>query len=176
MEQAVDMIKNEDIREKIKKIQDDVVVDEELKQLTATEQQKTGEASKFMLGCKCGGFEIECKNMRCIEKNHYAVLDVELWDFIIEKPIQSTSFNPSSAVMQSKWYHRSCKKEMGTVFKYKNVRLLYLAQAAFTYFRKGDCRPVNVGKWKNLPFNVPDLDHKHDLLPYAKALKAKNML
>ncbi|XP_061169135.1 interferon-induced helicase C domain-containing protein 1-like [Saccostrea echinata] len=180
MEKAVQKIKSENIQKEIAEIQEEMVAEEELKILTSSTKEKTDDASCFRLICKCGNFEIDCDVIRCIEKNNYAALDVSIWDRIKEKPLSKKPFNKGDTVMQSQWLHEGCNIVLGTVFLYKKVRLLYLSQKAFNFYRvskngpSGD-RPESVGKWKDLPFVVPDLKPT-ELVGHLKALISKEKM
>lgn len=173
MEEAIQRIKAADIRQEIAEIQEDMVANEEMRMMTSTQKEKPNDASNYQLICKCGKFEINCSVLRCILKQNYAALDIALWNKIEDKkPLTKKPFNKGDMVMQSKWFHAGCSQVLGTVFLYKKVRVLYLSQAAFNYYHKNDHRPESVGKWKNLPFQVPDL-RPAELLKYAKSMAAQ---
>ncbi|XP_062591686.1 interferon-induced helicase C domain-containing protein 1-like [Saccostrea cucullata] len=182
MENAVQRIKSENIKKEIEEIQEEMIAEEELKKLTSSEKEKSksNDAPSYRLICKCGNFEIDCDVIRCIEQNNYAALDVSLWDRIKEKPLTKKPFNKGDTVMQSQWFHEGCNQILGTVFMYKKVRLPYLSQKAFNFYRvsndsPNDHRPQGVGKWKDLPFCVPDLKTP-ELLKYQKDLIAKGKM
>lgn len=164
MEQAVEMIRSENVEEKIRNIIKEMVAEQELKILTASQAETKPEgAANHRLICKCGHFEIDCSVLRCIEKMNYAALDVKLWDKIEETPLTKKH----DLVMQAEWNHQGCQKKLGTIFLYKGVRLLYLAQKSFSYDTKAGDRPLPVKQWKKLPFQIPDLTTK-ELLEHQK--------
>lgn len=168
MEQAVEMIRSENVEEKIKNIIEEMVAEQELKMLTASQAETKPEgAANHRLICKCGHFEIDCGVLRCIEKTNYAALDVKLWDKIEEKPLTKKVNTKPDLVMQGEWNHQGCQKKLGTIFLYKGVRLLYLAQKSFSYDTKTGDRPQAVQQWKKLPFQIPDLTTK-ELLEHKK--------
>jgi hypothetical protein len=176
MEEAIQRIKASDnIRQEIAEIQEDMVAEEKIRIMTSSQKVKPNDASNYRLICKCGKFEIDCSVLRCIDKNNYAALDITLWNKIEEEPLTKKPFNKGEAVMQSKWHHTGCSKELGTVYLYKKFRVLYLSQAAFNYYRmsqENGHRPESVGKWKNLPFHVPDL-RPAEYLTYCESMVAQ---
>lgn len=172
MEQAVEMIRSENVEEEIRNIIEEMVAKQELKMLTASQAETKPEgASNHRLICKCGHFEIDCSVLRCIDNTHYAALDVKLWDKIEEKPLTKKANTKSDLVMQAEWNHQGCQKKLGTIFLYKGVRLLYLAQKSFSYDTKDGDRPLPVQQWKKLPFQIPALTSK-ELLEHLKLLMA----
>ncbi|XP_052709692.1 interferon-induced helicase C domain-containing protein 1-like isoform X2 [Crassostrea angulata] len=173
MEQAVEMIRSdENVEEEIRNIIDEMVADKELKMLTASQAETKPEgAANHRLICKCGHFEIDCSVLRCIDNTNYAALDVDLWDKIEEKPLTKKANTKSDLVMQAEWNHQGCQKKLGTIFLYKGVRLLYLAQKSFSYDTKDGDRPLPVQQWKKLPFQIPALTSK-ELLEHLKLLMA----
>lgn len=174
MEEAIEMIKSEDIEKEIKSIQENMVAEEELRLLTSSQkEQKPDVASDYLLLCKCGHFKIDCGTVRLIEQVNYAVLDVEIWDKIEEKPLAKKP-TVKDLIMQSEWYHTGCNQKLGTIFLYKNVRVPYLAQKSFSFqLKSDDKRRELVNKWNKLPFQVPAINMK-ELLEYQKALMKKN--
>ena len=173
MEEAIEMIKSEDIEKEIKSIQENMVAEEELRLLTSSQkEQKPDVASDYLLLCKCGDFKIDGGTVRLIEKSNYAVLDVEILDKIEEKPLTKKP-NVKDLTMQSEWYHTGCNKKLGTIFSYKKVRIPYLAQGSFSFQLKSDnSRRELVNKWNKLPFQVPAINMM-ELLEYQEALMEK---
>lgn len=172
MEQAVEMIRSENVEEEIRNIIEEMVAKEELKMLTASQAEAKPEgASNHRLICKCGHFEIDCSVLRCIDNTNYAALDVKLWDKIEEKPLTKKANTKSDLVMQAEWNHQGCQKKLGTIFLYNGVRLLYLSQKSFSYDTKAGDRPLPVQQWKTLPFQIPSLTIK-ELLEHQKLLMA----
>lgn len=172
MEQAVEMIRSENVEEKIRNIIEEMVAKQELKMLTASQAETKPEgAANHRLICKCGHFEIDCSVLRCIDNTNYAALDVKLWDKIEEKPLTKKANTKSDLVMQAEWNHQGCQKKLGTIFLYNGVRLLYLSQKSFSYDTKDEDRPLPVQQWKKLPFQIPSLTIK-ELLEHQKLLMA----
>lgn len=173
MEQAVEMIRSENVEDKIRNIIEEMVAEQELKMLTASQAEAKPEgAADHKLICKCGQFEIDCNFLRCIENTNYAALDVKLWDRIEEKPLTKKANTKPDLVMQAEWIHPGCQIKLGTIFLYKGVRLLYLSQKSFSYDAKAGDRPSPVQQWKKLPFKIPDLTIK-ELLEHKKLLMAE---
>lgn len=176
MEQAVEMIRSEnveDTRDEIRRIIKEMVAGEKLKMLTASRAEAKPEGAKnHILICKCGQFKIDCSVLRCIKETNYAALDVELWKKIEEKPLTKKANTKPDLVMQATWNHQGCQTQLGTIFLYNTVRLLYLSQKSFSYDTKGGNRPQPVKKWTKLPFQIPALTNE-ELLEHQE-LKIAN--
>lgn len=161
MEQAVEMIRSEDVEDTKNKIRGfikEMVAEQKLKMLTSSQADAKPEGAKnHILICKCGQFKIDCDVLRCIEKTNYAALDVRLWNEIEEKPLTKKANTKPDLIMQATWNHHGCQTQLGTIFLYKNVRLLYLSQKSFSYDTKDGNRPQAVKKWTKLPFQIPAL-------------------
>lgn len=168
-DQAEEMIKSENVEDKIRGIIEDIVADQELNMLEASQAEtKPEDAANNRLICKCGHFEIDCGVLRCVLNNHYAALDVKLWDKIEEKPLTKKANTQPDLVMQAEWSHQDCQKKLGKIFLHKSVRLLFLAKKSFSYDIKAGNSPLQV-QWNKLPFKIPDLTKK-ELYEHKKLL------
>lgn len=145
-----------DRRERLNGIRKDIILEVQRKQ----QQEKEGnltrkEHSEYALSCvRCGKFDIDCETIFLISGIHHAVIDKNISNKITQEALKKKPYKCDGLEQVNEWYHNSCGEKMGTVYRYKGVRIPVLGQGRFVYYRKKDQprKPMPVVKWKFVPF------------------------
>ncbi|CAC5370896.1 DDX58 [Mytilus coruscus] len=166
MERAVDAVlamTEHEIREKINKSEQLLFQSEEVERKKALESSKNKVVAKFKVNCrKCSKDIVEGHNLRILKGSLHVVFDNSIFGRITRKPIKHIV---TEDIKLTDKVFGECGHEWGHINVYNDCELVVLAQKYIKVYNVAKQVPINIKKWKDVPYKIESVDND-DILAF----------
>ena len=157
-----------------------LAIDREMKQLGQSQKRvinKSNDAEDFELRCKkCNRHACFASDIRKIEGAHHVVINEDFED-VVHIDIYPRPTTYKNFTQKGRLYCKNCSEEWGTQADYKSIFFHVLSVKGFM-FVDSNRRKGKFKKWKDVPFQVPNLsvDELKALVPSANITESHKQI